>query len=454
MPGKVDLYNLGSVGVDLTKSKIHADDGSLLSSQNAVPDVRGEAGGLTKRDGLIAINSSTAGGSITGALDIPLPAPAITSAAARRTLYIGGTRTNGSNLAVWWPSYGGTYPTLVPAAHSESANFPNPPLYSYSVFTALQQSGRVLNGRFATVWDNKLYYAADAELDGGFTSGLNSPHIRVFKTTDIDTAASCNDRLFAQVPVNPDVAANSVTIVHMMTEGSYIYLTTHDAGSAFASHKGSVYRMDPKTGAFLKLGATFPTGYVPYCLTWWLGRLWAGTYSEDSAASGRVYFIRPGIDSTWTLDHTTTAGQGEIFALAAYKGELYAATGGSSGAAGLVKKRTTTGTWSTSQTGAGTGANQWYSSLVVFGTNLYAAYRNATGSANSIEKFDGSSWSSVETTNPGAPWQLETDNIRIFAIEMGAAGTGTYLHSTSGTSWTTIDMTPHNVQSSFGVLLE
>lgn len=419
MAGKVDLYNLGAVGVINTTSPVHGPDGALQSAQNAVPDTRGQQGAITKRDGLTAINSSSAGGTVKGVVNVGL----LTTA----TVYVG--TQNGSGLSNGWykttdafatqplliDDSGGVGTVGVPHRNSGKANM---------IFLVNGENDKY-TGVKAVVWQNKLYYAVS---DLIYTQGTDSPPIYVFDGTF--------DREFVRVPVNPDAGQISYSMTHIMAEGNYLYVATHDAGDNFATHKGSVYRVDPVSGAILKLGATFPTGYVPFCLIWYQGRLWAGTYSEDSTKSGRVYTIRPGIDSAWTLDHTTTAGQGEVISMAVYNGNLYIGTRGSSGAAGLVKKRDSAGTWTTSQTGPSTSAIQGYVSLCVFGSNLYASYFDDTNNTWQIEKFNDSSWSTVNSGATEDMYYLFTDGTTLYALDGSMSGTATLLVSTNGTSWT------------------
>lgn len=416
MAGKIDLYNLGSVGVDLTKSDLHKDDGSLVSAQNAVPDNRGQAGGITKRDGLTAINGTTAGGSVQGAVHVPLP--------ATKTLYLVGSSDGGANAE--WASSTDSFATI---STTEAADLDAGAVRAVSQLSDLQQGDVTPTevdywaGNPVTTWKNKIVFANNRY------RGLVTQAVSVFDGTTY--------REIAQLPINPDVGAAAKGIIHLLGEGEYVYVAVWDAGTAKASHKGSVYRLSPTTGQWLKLGATFPTGFVPSALCWYLGRLWAGTYSEDRAESGRVYWIRPGIDSAWTLDHTTTAGQGEIFSLAVYKGELYAATRGDTGTAGLVKKRTTTGTWSTSLTGYSTARAQGYLSLCTFGANLYAAYYEYNASSR-ISKFDGSSWSTVlDFSGTQHHYMLYTDGSIIVAQDIQNTTANDVLYtSANGSSWT------------------
>jgi hypothetical protein len=416
--GKHNVYTLGTQGVDLTKSYIHADDGTFRQAQNAVPDMRGEFGGVAKRDGLTAINGTTAGGSVKGVVFAALPgdnqatfifdADLAYSTDAFANTVVSELTTEAVDEAIrddW-------YHDIMPGGGSP-VEFAWTPLKS-------------------AVWKNRLFYASEPVLG---PTGEAVP-IRVLE-------ADLSRKLFTRMPINPDVGALPKGITNMIVDGDYLYVSVWDAGTDSSDVKGSVYRIKADTGEMTKLGATFPTGYIPWCLTFYQGRLWAGTYSDDVSFSGRVYWIRPGVDSAWTLDHTTTAGKGEIMSLCPFEGKLYAATRGSNTNAALVKVRDLDGSWATSQTGVATTADQLYTSLAVFSGKLYAAYYNHNSGVSGralIERYDGSSWSSVFDTNTSgtvASYSLVAAGPNLWALGVFRPGglTRPMNVSTDGTTW-------------------
>ncbi len=412
----MNLFNLGSLGVQLTKSKIHADDGSFRSTQNALPDTRGEFGGLAKRDGLVAINSTTAGGSVRGIIDIPFPAVAkyfIGSDDVSQLHYGWGTSTNA------FTGTGALIEEGVPADPRGAVK-----LNDMTPVNVLRL------GKPFCVLNNRIYYAAN-----DYTVGTDAPPIRVFD------GATQTDREVCKLPANPDVGTTPCkAVVSMTTFRGTIYVATFDAGTSSADFKASVYSLDPHTGVLTKMGTTFPTGYVPHAMVSYLGRIWIGTISGDTSFAGKVYWFRPGVDTSWTLDHTTTAGQGEVNDLCVYKGKLYAAVQGSNTKAGLVLVRSTAGVWSTSQTGAATNLWQGYVSLCVFGANLYAAYKNATAAASTIQKFDNSTWSTVYTSSTvTTQYVLYEFGGVLWAVDIsqpGGSNGGELLSSADGSSYT------------------
>jgi hypothetical protein len=428
MAAKVSLYNLGTQGVDLTRSVVHAEDGTLRQAQNAVPDMRGEFGGVAKRDGLAAITATTAGGAVTGVIPAALSGKGSSQGGIK--VFMGMEQSN-AGLFLTTTDYFATGAAYFPDANTEILpSDAYDPIANARTWTRPAEIGSP--GR-AAVWNNQIYfvYGEDA-----------APITNADLPTQIHVIDSAEDRrFFTRVPVNPDVGAESKGILAMMTQGDYLYVSVWDVGTSSADFKGSVYRINASTGVCEKLGATFPTGYLPISLAWHQGKLWVGTYSEDVTASGRVYWIRPGVDETWTLDHTTTAGQGEVFSLCQYGGKLYAAVGGSNTLAGLVKVRATDGTWSTSLTGVATTADNYFVSLVVFKEELYASYYNHDGGgtpATTFHRFNGSAWSTVHTeaeANRQSPYKLYVagENERIIAAGIQASG---FYVSSDGTTWT------------------
>lgn len=72
MAKNVNVYTLGQFGVNRVKSPVHVQNGELLSSQNAtVKLVQGQLA-LSKRDGMVKINSSVAAGTLLAIKNIPL----------------------------------------------------------------------------------------------------------------------------------------------------------------------------------------------------------------------------------------------------------------------------------------------------------------------------------------------------------------------------------------------
>lgn len=73
MAQKLNVFNLGQLGVDLVDSPIHTADGTLLSCQNAIISTDNDELALRKREGFVKINSIAAAGQILAIFNVPLP---------------------------------------------------------------------------------------------------------------------------------------------------------------------------------------------------------------------------------------------------------------------------------------------------------------------------------------------------------------------------------------------
>lgn len=75
MGGKLDLYNLGDLGVHLVETPVHSPDGSFTAAQNvAVSQDQGEHG-IRKRHGMSKFNSVAMVGSVVSLTNVPFPLP-------------------------------------------------------------------------------------------------------------------------------------------------------------------------------------------------------------------------------------------------------------------------------------------------------------------------------------------------------------------------------------------
>lgn len=229
---------------------------------------------------------------------------------------------------------------------------------------------------------NCLFYP-----DGGYAVGTDYPTIRVFD--------GHFDREFATVPPTASATVPQA-VISMLSVGGSIYFSTYDSGTLSTTFTGRVFSLDPSTGVTTPLGDVFTTGHLPYSLAWHQGRLWCGTHRKNPAEPGHVYFFRPDTDTSWTEDEDLTSiSMGSVVSLISFQGLLYAGTMAASGTSALLLVRGTDQTYSTSDTGSGTGAMNGFLALAEFDGSLYASYW--TGAASIIRVFDGSSWSDAVT---------------------------------------------------------
>lgn len=432
MGAKIDLYALGTQGVDTTTSPVHGEDGVLASAQNAVPAGRNEKGALTKRDGLTALNSAALAGSVLGIINVALTLPTV------RTFYF-GVNQDTTGAYQWITStdtFTNTTNSLIPPAAMQSFRT------SPSVGISLTAGHTITGDTF------KLYYPANvAESTSGSLndSGID-PAIRTWDGTI--------DKEILRIPKNPTITTPAMYVFDTLLSGTILYVIVHDT-IAVATIRSRVLRIDTTTFAVTQVGERFgpDTGDLgggtifALCMTLHQGFLYlgAGEGTINQGATGKIYRIRPTIDSNWTLDTTFDAKE-STYTLASYKGRLFAGNGYSFdlGGAGRIMVRSGIGAWTLSNSTTGNRNGQW-SGMSVLGENLYAAAFNKDSIANNtgtINKYDNTSWSVVYTVdsqpiNPKRGTISFVHNNRIYFLSGLSEGSLTEVdHSSNGTSWT------------------
>lgn len=68
--GKVRVYGIGRLGVNVDTDPLMLDDREVTKAQNAINDPLG--GGLTNRPGLEAFSATAAAGRVVGGIGVPL----------------------------------------------------------------------------------------------------------------------------------------------------------------------------------------------------------------------------------------------------------------------------------------------------------------------------------------------------------------------------------------------
>ena len=285
------------------------------------------------------------------------------------------------DLGGWWQSLngftGGSSLITVPQ------NPKHPRAWDKVATFAAGSNGGVLGGSpgIATSFNNHLIYAGD-----DYILGVEEPTLRIFDGT--------SDRLMTRMPSLAGVPPQC--ILSMLQAAGMIYLTTLDGG-ADDTYTGRVFSFDPNSQVLTPFGAQFTNGEVPYALAWHMDRLWLGT-NLANGEPGNIYFFRPGISTTWTLDHALSGDTlGGVTSMCSYKGNLYVGTDNVGGSAGKVLVRTTIdGVYAGSKTGPNTGSYNGFPTLNVFNGQLFATYWDS-GPNSLILAFDGTTWSTIYT---------------------------------------------------------
>lgn len=382
MAGKLNLYAIGKGGVNLTKSPIHLDDTELVQAQNAEFDLNNRDGGLRKRGGFAALNSSAlnSGASILGLANVPL------LSTYTRTLYAAlqtagaNTWTTSTDGATWTP---GTSPAR---AQSSSLGTATPTV-----------SVDYLTHRIVPIRQGFIYPGND--YIGYNNASFTAPPLRYF--TD------GSDFELARIQINPGATVSSTPymITDLIVVGGTVYFGTFEAGGAAPDHKGRVISLDLTTGIMKQVGNTFgngtteQTGGFPWTLCSYRGELFVGLYGISGSSVGVVVRIRPDSQTTWTVDVSNLVGY--PMSMAVYKGDLFVGTQGDAGETSVVSRRAAaTGTYSTSDSGTGGSAVTHFASLIVYSGKLYAAYLNTNATpVNLIRVYDNTSWSTSLNLN-------------------------------------------------------
>lgn len=248
-------------------------------------------------------------------------------------------------------------------------------------------SGRYMLGGSpgsAALHNNHIVYTSS-----DYTAGTDEPPIRTFNGS--------SDRELVRVPTTATPTIPRC-IISMFVANDTIYLSTIDSGSSSADWAGRVFTVDPISAVLTPVGDdVFTAGHVPYAFAWHLGRVWVASNRGDTgAAESKIYWLRPGIDTTWTLDSTLSSGG--VCSMHEYAGKLYVGTTEPAATfAKVLVRAPDTGVYSTSLTATGGTAvdNNAFLAMEVQNDVLYASFWNDDSGTNKISKvyaFDGASW--------------------------------------------------------------
>lgn len=282
------------------------------------------------------------------------------------------------------------------------------------------------------VYNNHLIYAGD-----DYSQGDNeSPTIRTFD--------GLSDRLLVRIP-NTTSGAVPKAVLSMLAANGVIYVSTLDSGTSAADFAGRVFELNPLSAQLSVVGdAVFTTGHLPYALAWHMGRLWVGTNKGDGT-SGKIYYFRPHIDTTWTLDYNlTTSTTGGACSMTSHRGKLLIGTDNIDANFAKVIIRNSAGVYSTSTTGTGGTAkvnNGWYA-MAEIGGYLYASFFNNDATAISkIYQWDdvNTAWTLVYTgagvtLRPFIAMFVEANSLYVLGGGLGL--TAALLSTPDGSVWT------------------
>ena len=442
--GHLSVYNLGKLGVNVDKSPVHLDDGELTKAQNAIHDpIGGVDGALKNRPGLVKYNSSTFGSvSVLGGVNLPISGfgSSAGGSSTTPTLYwtapaILARSTNLFSTATALNTPSG-------AVVSVQLIYPNNIVIDTNEVSATVLAGSRF-GRPGVFYNNRFYFHAAATATGATTGvGEGKGVINVYDGTAT--------KRFAQIPYNQAVyvASDPLTFERNVTSiyafNGSLYLTTCDNDANDTTFVGRVFRLHPDTGQLTQIGTGLPAGYIPWRMAFTKDTLFVGLRRQTITNSGRVYSFRLDVSTTWALETTFAANLYAPGSMAAYKDEIFVGTyTGSAGTAPLLYKRSTTGTWTTSDTGATTIRFNGWPDMALFKDKLYATYFGSLAGNNLIREYDGTSWTTRQSgqgNSGGGHWVLAAPTGgRLYAAgSTGTDQTSFLSHSTNGTSWTDV----------------
>lgn len=296
----------------------------------------------------------------------------------------------------------------------------------------LQSNGFSANEAFAqggtgltAVYNNHLIYARKY---GNGSAGIN-----VFD--------GLSDRRLVNIPPNSD-GTEIIDIMSVVQTGGNIYVTTLDDGTNDTNWSGRVFQLDVAAGTLSQLGATFTGGQVPYAVCWYNGRLYVGTNPGDPTnATGFIYSMLPGYDTTWTEEYdisTGDAGIGGVTCMFEFGGKLYFGTNGEEGVSAEILSRSALGAfaWVTENGDGSAAENNAYLSMCEFDGYLYASYWSEDLVSSIVRTSNGTAWTTVHTSGLNKPIiQLVAVNDSLYAVMGGYNTPVELLVATDGTDW-------------------
>jgi hypothetical protein len=338
MPGKLNLYNLGDLGVHLVETPVHSPDGSFTSAQNASVSRDQGQHGLRKRHGMAKLNATALNGAILAIGNMPFQDPfgAVPSAGERAF----------ANEYNEGPT--GTFITTTNGTTWATAGADRPNTWGSSVFAdSFTQRGGVIS-------------------TDGLITYLNS-------SADIYTFNGTTNTLLASGFSLGSFGVRSGPVLH---DGVPVFVV-YDATS------GKLLRQN---GTGIE-ELTASIGKPATCVMSAIGRVYIGTDEN------RIYYWSESEGLVLDITLSPTGGNVSITDIAHVGGVIYASActkaGGATATTHKVLKRTADATWSDiTPTAQGD-----YGPLAAFGTSLYCVRKAHDAFAGcEIRAYDGTSW--------------------------------------------------------------
>lgn len=423
---KLDIYGIGTGGVNLTKNPLQLADNELTQAQNAEWDsdesVSG-AGAISKRGGFAALTSALAG-SVSGIH----PFPHLTT--YTRTLYVSrGTEDSNTFMT---SSDGTTFTdTSTPRRVADNDKY-------------LDENSERDNRRMVS-FRNLLFFAGN-----DYAQDTDNPEISVFDGT---TGA-----LVTRINIGPSGNGSPpYAITDMLVANGKVYIAVHDPGGSGANLAGRVLAYDPVTGKLIQVlnafgpGSADVSGGYPSSMVWYQNQLWVGLNgSATTDGIGKVVRGYPDVGTTWTTETSTL--RSHISTMCVFNGDLYVGTQSSVSAGATIAKRTaSSGAWSTVATSSGgAGGSGHYAHMIVYSSAVYCVeyFSGGTDILHILRSTDGTTWSTDRDVDandsPTDPPQLPAGSVQygddLFFVFRATtiAGTNGFIMRRRGGSWSKV----------------
>jgi len=343
VPGKLDVYNLGGLGVVIDKSPIHTQDGELLTAQNAQIDRIGVIGGIRLRDGMVKLNAAALAGPVVGSIAIPLP--------------------DDASLAKHWyqpvDDGGGA-----PSANFRTASAGSGPWATTSSLAYPRQRAQL--GAFAAVYSGNLMRYA--QLNGkyyypgnDYVALTTNPTIHMWDGKNDYKIATIGDNPYSAVGTHPQAILSIIPY-----DGTHLLMTTWDDNTG--QGRGRFILLDITNGRMTQLGPQSDQTFgVCLCPIVYQGKIWSLPRNGGGGAAVKGYWVRPS-DLTWTKDTdslTNTTAAGYIHGCVVWLGNLWFGSMADTGASAVLRMRDNLGAYTTKRTVASTTLWNYIAPLIV-----------------------------------------------------------------------------------------
>lgn len=456
MPNDLPQYLIGDKGVQLTATPLHTPDTGLLQGENVEFDRDGGLGGIASRKSLVELNATALAGEVKHIVNLPFPYPSV------KVLMLALNAGEVASGRSWAESLDGATWTNISSSDLDAAVATAK--FTANVSTNLTPVYFYMPQRTAS-YKRRIYFASD-DYVVWYTGMVTTP-----TRPPIDQYDGGDGLELFRLPDNPTATAGSFPywILGIWIFNGLMYLLTFDPGGTAPNHKGRVLTFDPQQGTIALVGNRFGDGTgenkrgMPYALASYQGRIFVctmGIAGSGPEPGGRVYYILPGVDSTWTTDRTLTASGEFGMDLLPFQGNLYMAVNGAGAHTARVDVRNSAGAWATSFTAPGTNVS-YMCGLIEFEDNLFAAYCNLNGAPKYglIKKFNGTTWTTdkdvftdytLTAHVAGTPFVFEGNLYwPWYEAVNDSATTGFLLKRTSGGTWSQV-LTSRGLRGAMG----